>query len=510
MKSRKAPLVLLITLFLSLFCAAQQPLAPTPVPQSPVVVNNNIQLVIEGKVIAVHDGDTITLLDQNNKKFHIRLQGIDAPELKQEFGRVSQQNLARMVLGKQVTIVWTKVDKYRRTVGTIMLNSQDINIEQVKAGMAWHFKKYEEEQEPQDRLIYAAAELQARAGKLGLWKEPNPMVPGEWRQEIKAKRWGPPPPAGTIVGNKNSQKYHRPDCPGYRDMAEKNRVFFNTVEAAEAAGYKRAGNCPAPDQVAIIKPAAMQPAVSPTIETVASIVPVAAVATDTPTSSTTEEAEQASDGGEITPAPTPAAATVPNNITLPLLDFQQPTTTTSSDVKVIGNKNSKLYHLPGCSGYTRISEKNQVKFDSPAEAEKAGYRLAGNCHPSDQTAATAPGATSPATEPATPTPSASPASTVEASDPETESKPAEAQSATTAPTASNPATPSAGSVSPPVASSDLKVIGNKNSKIYHLPGCSGYTRISEKNQVKFDTAGDAEKAGYRLAKNCSANKTDNP
>ena len=101
-------------------------------------------------MINVHDGDTITVLDQNNKKFHIRLQGIDAPELKQEFGSVSQQNLSRMVLGKQVTIIWTKVDKYRRTVGTIRLDGQDINIEQVKAGMAWHFKKYEDEQEPQD------------------------------------------------------------------------------------------------------------------------------------------------------------------------------------------------------------------------------------------------------------------------------------------------------------------------------------------------------------------------
>ena len=61
-------------------------------------------------MINVHDGDTITVLDQDNKKFNIRLQGIDAPELKQESGSVSQQNLSRMVLGKQVTIVWTKVD----------------------------------------------------------------------------------------------------------------------------------------------------------------------------------------------------------------------------------------------------------------------------------------------------------------------------------------------------------------------------------------------------------------
>jgi endonuclease YncB( thermonuclease family)/methylphosphotriester-DNA--protein-cysteine methyltransferase len=472
MKTYKVPFALIITLFLSLFCVAQQPVAPVQVPQAAVAAGNSIQLVIEGKVINVHDGDTITVLDQNNKKFHIRLQGIDAPELKQEFGSVSQQNLSRMVLGKQVTIVWTKVDKYRRTVGTIRLAGQDINIEQVKAGMAWHFKKYEDEQEPQDRVTYAAAEQQARAGKLGLWKDPNPTVPGEWRQAIKTKRWGPPPPEGTIVGNKNSMKYHRPDCSGYRDMAEKNRVFFKTVEEAEAAGYKRAGNCPAPDQPVGARPVSVKPAASPAAETVASAASV--------------------------------AATPPNNLTLVKVGDQEvktaPTSSTNSDDKVIGNKNSKVYHLPGCSGYTRVSGKNQVKFDTAADAEKAGYHLAGNCHPSDKTAATESAAASTATDSASPTAAASPAATTEAA-PSADSKPAETQPAATTPAATDSGTP---------ASSDAKVIGNKNSKIYHLPGCSGYTRISEKNQVKFDTAADAEKAGYRLAKNCSANKTEKP
>ena len=224
----------------------------------------NLELVIEGKVINVHDGDTITVLDQDKKKTHIRLQGIDAPELKQEFGSVSQQNLSRMVLGKQVTIVWTKVDKYRRTVGTIMLDGRDINIEQVKAGLAWHFKKYEDEQKPEDRRAYAAAEQEARAAKLGLWKDPNPTPPGDWRQGVKKARWGPPLRKATIIGKPNSRKYHRPDCPGYRDMAERNRVFFKSVAEAEAAGYKRAGNCPAEVQAVTSKPSNNTGAVEPT------------------------------------------------------------------------------------------------------------------------------------------------------------------------------------------------------------------------------------------------------
>jgi endonuclease YncB( thermonuclease family)/methylphosphotriester-DNA--protein-cysteine methyltransferase len=298
---------------------------------------NNVQLVIEGQVVNVHDGDTITVLDKDNKKFHIRLQGIDAPELKQARGAESQANLSRMVMGKQVSIVWTKVDKYRRTVGTIMLNGKDMNIEQVKAGMAWHFKKYADEQDPKDRVTYAKAEEDARAAKLGLWQDPNPTPPGDYRVEVKVARWGAPPPEGTIIGNKQSKKYHRPDCPGYRDMAEKNRVFFKSVEEAETAGYKRAGNCPP--------------------ESEASSAKAATVAATTQTRPQTQKMEK-------TPPAKPATA--------------EATVNTLAGA-IMGNKNSKIFHRPNCPGYNSVSEKNQVRFKSVEEAEAAGYRAAKNC-----------------------------------------------------------------------------------------------------------------------------------
>lgn len=331
--------LVLLAMLLSAWPGVAQSVLAAPSQQPSAVVANNVQLVIEGKVINVHDGDTVTVIDRNNKKFHIRLQGIDAPELKQEFGSVSQQNLSRLVLGQQVTIYWSKVDKYRRTVGTIMLDGRDMNIEQVKAGLAWHFKKYADEQEPQDRVTYAAAEQQARAAKLGLWQDANPTAPGDWRQGVKAKRWGPPPPEGAIIGNRNSMKYHRPDCAGYRDMAEKNRVFFKTVAEAEAAGYKRAGNCPAEPQAVSSKSEPSSAAIKSTAFTPAK--------------------------PETTSSKTTAAAA----------------TNGSASGQVIGNRNSKVYHLPGCSSYHQVSEKNQIRFDSAAEAEKAGYRLAGNCSP---------------------------------------------------------------------------------------------------------------------------------
>jgi endonuclease YncB( thermonuclease family)/methylphosphotriester-DNA--protein-cysteine methyltransferase len=424
--------------------AAQQAATSNAPPQAQA---NNVQLVIEGKVINVHDGDTVTVLDSNNKKFHIRLQGIDAPELKQAYGAVSQENLSRLVLGKQVTIVWTKVDKYRRTVGTIMLDGKDMNIEQVKAGAAWHFKKYADEQDPKDRVTYARAEEEARAARLGLWQDPNPTPPGDYRVETKVARWGPAPPEGTIIGNKGSKKYHRPDCPGYRDMAEKNRVFFKSVEEAEAAGYKRAGNCPAEiitSSVASTPKATPASSQSPT----AKAVPVAAPASMAATS--------------VMPA------------------------TTTGEGEVIGNKNSKIYHNPGCPGYKSVSEKNQVRFKSAEEAEAAGYKRAGNCKAGDSTSKSATAATTP-----TASSSSSPATPAKATQPKATPPATSSTAATT--TTSAPATAANG-----------EIIANKNSKIYHRPNCPGYNNVSEKNQVRFKSVEEAEAAGYRVAKNCPA------
>ncbi|HEX8774682.1 MAG TPA: thermonuclease family protein [Pyrinomonadaceae bacterium] len=304
--------------------------------------------VIEGKVVKVSDGDTITVLDRENNQHKIRFQGIDAPESKQAFGQASKENLSNMIFGKEVKVVWSKTDKYGRTVGKILLDGRDINIEQIKAGYAWHYKSYEREQPPEDRVSYAAAEQDARAAKRGLWQDPNPTPPGEWRADAKTERWGEAPPEGTVIGNKNNKNYHRPDCPGYRSMAENNRVFFKSVEEAEAAGYKRAGNCPA--EVITRKTTPKTGSTMPATATSASTTTSTAAVT-TPAASSTS-AQAATTASEATPA---------------------------AGGSVIGNKNSKIYHRPDCPGYKSVSEKNQARFGNVSEAEAAGYRAAKNC-----------------------------------------------------------------------------------------------------------------------------------
>ena len=139
-------------------------------------------------MVAIADGDTVTILDSANTQHRIRLEGIDAPESHQAFGTQSKKNLSEMIFGKDVTVVYQKTDQYGRLVGKIVLDGKDVNLEQVKAGMAWHYKEYEREQSPEDRDLYARAEDDARSARRGLWVDANPIEPGEFRRDQKRER----------------------------------------------------------------------------------------------------------------------------------------------------------------------------------------------------------------------------------------------------------------------------------------------------------------------------------
>lgn len=136
---------------------------------------------ITGHVVAIADGDTVTVLEANQVQHKIRLAGVDAPEKKQPFGDRSKQHLSDLVFNKPVTVEWNKLDRYGRTIGKVMVNGVDANLEQIKAGMAWWYEKYRKEQNPTDQQTYAAAEQEARAKRIGLWRDPEPMPPWEWR-----------------------------------------------------------------------------------------------------------------------------------------------------------------------------------------------------------------------------------------------------------------------------------------------------------------------------------------
>ena len=172
---------------LLLTAACSRPPAPTREPSRRTVEASGAQ-TLTGRVVRVADGDTITVLDSSNTQHRIRLEGIDAPESHQAFGTQSKQNLSDMVFDKHITVIYQKTDQYGRLVGKLVLDGKDINLEQVKTGMAWHYKEYEREQAVADRDLYARAEDEARAARRGLWQDADPIEPSAFRKEEKRER----------------------------------------------------------------------------------------------------------------------------------------------------------------------------------------------------------------------------------------------------------------------------------------------------------------------------------
>ena len=136
---------------------------------------------IQGRVVRVSDGDTITILDEGKVQHKIRLNRIDAPEKSQAFGEASRKHLANMVANKVVKVEWAKKDKYGRILGEVFVGDVNANLKMVQGGMAWHFKRFDNTKE------YALAENEARAKKIGLWNDPKPIPPWEFRKMKKVE-----------------------------------------------------------------------------------------------------------------------------------------------------------------------------------------------------------------------------------------------------------------------------------------------------------------------------------
>jgi endonuclease YncB( thermonuclease family) len=133
------------------------------------------------RVTAIADGDTITVLDANNKSHRIRLQGIDAPERAQAFGPASREHLNDLLFGKVVMLQGEKTDQYGRILCKVLVDGRDANLEQINAGFAWFYRHYERDLSSEDRDSYSNAESEAHNTKRGLWSDPAPTPPWEYR-----------------------------------------------------------------------------------------------------------------------------------------------------------------------------------------------------------------------------------------------------------------------------------------------------------------------------------------
>lgn len=140
-----------------------------------------------GRVVGVSDGDTVTVLDEARVSHKIRILGIDAPEKNQPYGKVSKQVFSDLLMGRQVEVRGKKRDRYGRELAKVMVDGRDAGLEQVKAGMAWWYRHYSGDQPSEDRGRYEAAERAAQTGRRGLWIDPDPQPPWEFRRAKRSK-----------------------------------------------------------------------------------------------------------------------------------------------------------------------------------------------------------------------------------------------------------------------------------------------------------------------------------
>lgn len=133
--------------------------------------------IFSGKVVKITDGDTIQVM-LNGKAEKIRLAGIDTPEKKQPFGQAATRYNRSLSAQKIVTVRVETTDRYGRLVGEVFLpDGRSLNRELVRAGYAWWFRKYSDDQ------TIGELENEARQARRGLWIDPNPVAPWEWRKE---------------------------------------------------------------------------------------------------------------------------------------------------------------------------------------------------------------------------------------------------------------------------------------------------------------------------------------
>jgi endonuclease YncB( thermonuclease family) len=206
-----------------------------------------------GQVIDVADGDTVTVLNQNNESAKIRLTGIDCPESSQIHGNQAKQFTVSKVSGKRVRIFPETTDRYGRTVALVLINGENLNEQIVTSGNGWVYRKYCTADYCNDWL---KLEETARDSQVGLWENKNPQAPWEWRAEHrngkgswsgdKASTVASSAAAGggsSIIyhGNRRSSVFHGPSC---RDYNCKNcTVTLGSYQEAVGAGFRAHREC---------------------------------------------------------------------------------------------------------------------------------------------------------------------------------------------------------------------------------------------------------------------------
>ena len=143
------------------------------------------QAPIRGRAIGIIDGDTIKVLSADKEQILVRIAFIDAPEKGQPFGERAKEALSKLVFDKEVELSPHTIDRYGRLVARVFVSNQDVGLELLKAGLCWVYEKYITRATLAIEASYRAAQALAESDRLGLWQDPAPVPPWEWRKGEK-------------------------------------------------------------------------------------------------------------------------------------------------------------------------------------------------------------------------------------------------------------------------------------------------------------------------------------
>ncbi len=140
---------------------------------------------VSGQLVRAADGDSFVLASDDRGEIRVRLHAIDAPEAAQSHGAASTQRLLEATQERALEVACYKTDARGREVCRVFVDRFDLQVALVRAGSAWHFRQFDDEQTREERRELAAAEADARRAKRGLWAEPDPMPPWECRALLR-------------------------------------------------------------------------------------------------------------------------------------------------------------------------------------------------------------------------------------------------------------------------------------------------------------------------------------
>lgn len=201
---------------------------------------------VNGEVVQIQNGDTLTIKTDRDKLHKVRLADIDAPEMGQPFGRVAQRLARDLAFEKIVRVNYIFKDKYKRLIGEVFLpDGKLLNEEMLKSGLAWHYRVKHPHSSFMEKLEYKAWKK-----NLGLWIQKTPVPPWEFRREKRL----PTPPAIPknmdydlfltygLLGNPKTRIYEWPACKDYPKNPQ-GYINFGSLLDAEIMGYRASHRC---------------------------------------------------------------------------------------------------------------------------------------------------------------------------------------------------------------------------------------------------------------------------